>query len=144
MARPGEEYGLNDFPSAKSQSSPNLYKNSFVSVINESYFARPFPVYSEKVLNAIANFRPFILVGPPYSLQMLKDDGFKTFDNFWNESYDNETTHEKRLIKLFDLFEDINSWSIEKCRKTYSQMQPILEHNRNLINSKLHEFNDEK
>jgi hypothetical protein len=144
MARPWQGEGNDDFPSAPSQSSPDLYKDSFVSVINESYFARPFPVYSEKVLNAIANFRPFIVVGPAYSLKMLKDDGFKTFDEFWDESYDDKINHESRFIKLFDLFEEINNWPIKKCREIHRKMLPILEHNRNLINSKLHTFNHEK
>lgn len=144
QARTGEGYGNDDFPSASSQSSPNLYKDSFVSVVNESNFARPFPVYSEKVLNAMANFRPFIIVGPAYSLSILKDDGFKTFDEFWNEGYDDEVNHEKRFIKLFDLFEEINAWPIEKCRKIHQKMLPILTHNRNLINSRLHTFNDKK
>jgi hypothetical protein len=143
-ARPWSGYGLNDFPTAKMQSHNKLYQNTFCSVINESYFGRPFPVYSEKSLGAIANYRPFILVSPPYSLQMMKDDGFKTFDKFWDESYDLEVNHEKRLIKLFDLFDTINNMSIDECRKMHKEMMPILEYNRNLVTSEIIKFSNEK
>lgn len=109
--------------------SNDLYANTFCSIINFASFNEPFPSYDEKVLNAIINQRPFICIGPPGSLELIQQDGFKTFNNFWDESYDQEWDHTKRLEKLFDLILEINSWSIEKCQQKYVEMLSTINHN---------------
>ena len=116
-------------PSFESQTHEELYQDTFCSIINLSSFAVPFPTYDEKVLNAIINYRPFILVGPPGSLALMKNDGFKTFSEFWDESYDNETDHQKRFIKIFEIIDYIESLSIEECKDMYVRMDEILKHN---------------
>ena len=39
------------------------------------------------------NLQPFIVMSTPKFLQFLKDNGFKTFDGFINESYDTQDNH---------------------------------------------------
>lgn len=124
-------------PDILEYSSPELYGDTFVSIVNSSTFGEPFPVYDEKPLNAAINYRPFILVGPAGSLELMRSDGFQTFGDFWDESYDNEQDHTKRLEMIFDLLLEINSWSLEKCQNTYAAMQDILQHNYKNINSDL-------
>ena len=124
-------------PDILEYSSPELYGDTFVSIVNSSTFGEPFPVYDEKPLNAAINYRPFILVGPAGSLELMRSDGFQTFGDFWNESYDNEQDHTKRLEMIFDLLLEINSWSLEKCQNVYTEMQDILQHNYRNINSDL-------
>lgn len=105
------------------------YIESFCCILTETKFAHPFPCFSEKVINAIMCKRPFILVAPALTLQYLKSAGFKTFDKWWDESYDQEADHEKRLIKIFDLIEKLSKLTIDDCRKIYDEMYPILNHN---------------
>jgi hypothetical protein len=81
--------------------------------------------------------KPFVLGAPPYTLKLLKEHGFKTFSDFWDESYDSITVHEERLLKIFEVIDFINSKSIEELQEMYIQMKPILEHNYNLIKEKL-------
>lgn len=126
-----------EHPSWQSQIHENLYNDTFCSVVNLGSFADYFPTYDEKPLIAIRNFRPFILVGPPGSLQMMKDHGFKTFDYFWDESYDLEENHEKRFIKIFKLIENIDSMSLDECKEMYKNMKKILKHNYNVISKGL-------
>ena len=59
----------------------------------------------------------------------MKNDGFKTFSEFWDESYDNETDHQKRFIKIFEIIDYIESLSIEECKDMYVRMDEILKHN---------------
>ena len=122
-----------EHPIWQNQINENLYNDTFCSIINLGSFADCFPTYDEKPLLAIRNYRPFILVGPPGSLQMMKDHGFKTFDNFWDESYDLEQNHEKRFIKIFELINTIDSMSIDDCKIMYQSMKKILQHNYNVI-----------
>jgi hypothetical protein len=109
------------------------YQSCFCAIVNEAKFAWPFGQFSEKTLNAIKSFRPFILAAPPRTLEYLKKYGIQTFDQFWDESYDQEENHEKRLIKVFDTIDYINSKNIEELRTLYKQIVPILEHNYNII-----------
>jgi hypothetical protein len=62
----------------------------------------------------------------------MKNDGFKTFSEFWNESYDNETDHQTRFIKIFEIIDYIESLSIQECRDMYVKMDKILKHNYNV------------
>ena len=85
---------------------------------------------TEKTTRAIIYGMPFILVSSPLSLQTLKEYGFKTFDKWWDESYDMELDWKDRLILIENLIVQISNWSIEKCKKVYNEMIPILTHNR--------------
>jgi len=124
-------------PIYHSHCKPELYAGTFCAVVTESVFAQPIAQVSEKPLNAIQNFRPFVVVGTPYTLELLQDMGFRTFGDFWDESYDSEIHHEKRLVMLLELLNKIGNMSIEDCRAMYEDMREILEHNYNLINQKL-------
>jgi hypothetical protein len=124
---PAGPYDTNQYANSE------LFKNTFCSIVNLSTFAEPFPCYDEKALNAIFNVRPFILCGPPGSLELMRNDGFKTFGDFWDESYDNELDHTKRLEKIFELINKIDSWSIRECQDIYTEMIPILFENYHAI-----------
>lgn len=121
-------YGKNP-PPVTSFSLSYQYAECFVAIVNESRFAQPTANFSEKILNAVRAYRPFILVAPPKTLLYLKSLGFKTFGEFWDESYDDELNHEQRLIKIFKVIDTIDSWSLEWCRDFLVKMQPIFEHN---------------
>lgn len=114
--------------------APELFfKSCFCSVINEADFSRPISSITEKTINAINNYHPFILVAPPHTLKYLKKLGFKTFDKFWDESYDLEENHEKRLIKIFQLIDTIDNKPISYLTTMHKLMKPILIHNYNII-----------
>jgi len=108
-----------------------LVKSSFCSIVNECEFAWPYAHISEKVLMPIKVFRPFVLVAPPYSLEYMHKLGFKTFDKWFDESYDKETDHVKRLSQIFDLIDNINNYSYNECEELLNDMKNVLEHNFN-------------
>ena len=62
---------------------------------------------------------------------------YKTVGDFWDESYDKEIHHEKRLLKVLDVLDTIGKMTVYDCREMYAQMQDILEYNYNLIDQKL-------
>ena len=119
-------------------SNPNLryrktFLDSFVCIINETRFAQPTGNVSEKVIDAIIYANPFILVAPPRSLELLRKIGFKTFGDFWDESYDLEENHSKRMQMIFKLIDEINNKSLDELNKLYKSMVPILKHNRRIV-----------
>jgi len=79
--------------------NPQWYDTTRFSVVVESWmrsdpwFLSPtFPNYktevSEKVYKPLAWFHPFVVVGSVDTLSFLRQQGFETFDNLWDESYD--------------------------------------------------------
>lgn len=116
------------------------YEQCFCAVVAETKYSHPVATFSEKTLNAIARYRPFILVAPPHTLEYLKHYGFKTFGIYWDESYDLEENHEQRLIKIFRLIDYIDNLPITTLRNLYQSMIPILEHNYNTIKSIPHRW----
>jgi hypothetical protein len=106
------------------------YADSFCAVVNETRFAQPMPNVSEKTIWPIYYKMPVIVVGAAGSLEYLKSLGFKTFDCWWDESYDQEADHQARLKKIFTVIDYINSKSIEDLKIIYSEMQDVLEHNQ--------------
>jgi hypothetical protein len=107
-----------------------LYEKTLVSIQIETYSTENFPYFTEKIFRIIANKHPFILQGASGSLEFLRDMGFKTFDNWWDESYDCLSDH-NRLEAIFHLILEIANWPITKINKISTEMIPVLEHNAN-------------
>ena len=116
------------------------YKDIFCAVITESRFAQPTANYSEKVQQPMWYRKPFILMAPPGTLKYLHEHGYKTFSDFWDESYDSCTNHEERLYKIFDVIEYIESKSIEELKDIYKEMESILSHNRTQVESNIYKW----
>lgn len=116
-------------------------QESFVYVATETVFHYPCAFVSEKSFKGITAKRPFILVAPDRTLTYLKELGFKTFDKFWDESYDLESNPELRLIKIVDVINTISTYSINELTTLLIDMESIIEHNFNFYKTSL--FNNE-
>jgi len=106
-----------------------IIQNSFLNVATETRYYSPMPYVSEKTLKAAAAMRPFIIAGPPGSLQLMKDLGFKTFSKWLDESYDEETNHEKRLEMIGSEVSRICRLPKSQLDKMLVQMEAVLIHN---------------
>lgn len=113
------------------------YRDIFCDVVSESRFAQPTGNYSEKVYAPMFFKKPFILAAPPYTLKYLREEGFKTFNEFWDESYDEIENHEQRLFAIFKVIDDIENKSLDELKELYNKMKPILWHNYQLLKTKI-------
>lgn len=109
----------------------DAFSDVFCAVVNESGFLDPTAYVSEKTIFPLVYETPFIISGPPGALKLLKDNGFKTFSDFWDESYDKETDHEIRLYKILKVIDYIDSLNYDDLASITEQMQDILIHNKN-------------
>jgi hypothetical protein len=124
------------FPSSNNNKNDLFYKSfseCFCLISNETRFFQPYANISEKTLYSIDQKMPLVLVAPPYSLAYLQKLGFKTFNLWWDESYDIEENHEKRLLKILDVIDYIDSMNIEQLEKIYIDMMQILNHNYSIL-----------
>ena len=129
------EYEKGNTPSLWNTKFPDLqnsYAESFVDIVTETRFAQPTGNYSEKLLQPIQYMKPFILLAPPHTLEYLKESGYLTFDQWWDESYDEEEDHGIRLAKIFTVIRQILNYNEETLNELYQEMMPILEYNSNL------------
>jgi hypothetical protein len=113
--------------------NPNMFNDIFCSVVSESGYFEPTSYISDKTLFTIWNSTPFIIVGPPNSLRLLKQLGFKTFEKYWDESYDSETDHEKRILKIFKLIDSLAYKDVIELSNMIKDMKDILLYNKNNI-----------
>ena len=60
----------------------------FLNIVTETLFNADSIFLSEKTYKPIYMCQPFIIFGNPNSLKKLKELGYKTFDKWWDESYD--------------------------------------------------------
>ena len=66
----------------------------------------------------------------PHSLQKLRKFGFKTFDGFIDESYDEEENNLKRTQMIFDELDKFRNRTDKELKDWWKQILPILEHNQ--------------
>jgi hypothetical protein len=81
---------------------------------------------TEKTLRALACGIPFLLLCGAGSLQTLRNYGFKTFEPYINEAYDQEPDSQKRMDMVVSEMQRINANPVaifEKCKH-------IVEHNK--------------
>lgn len=114
----------------------NLYKKSFVNIVTETLPAEPSFFITEKTIKPIANMQPFIVLGKPYTLSHLRNLGFYTFPELFNESYDNEQDNMKRFYMVFDEIKKLCNKDIKSLTNKVDYTK--LEHNKNML------FNMEK
>jgi hypothetical protein len=127
---------LSDDPSKNiitSHCPASSYRESCISIVLESRVTQPWPNISEKTLNSIIQRKPFIIVGAHGVLKMMRDMGFKTFNDYWDESYDEEIYNDSRIVKICNLVNDLSMMTIDEMRDMYANMSPILEHNFNQV-----------
>jgi hypothetical protein len=105
------------------------HKTTFVNIVTETLWDNKSIFFTEKIYKPMYMCQPFILFGNPNSLKKLKEYGFKTFDKWWDESYDEELDLNIRLEKITKVLEEIASWNFDKCNTIRIEMKDILVHN---------------
>ena len=108
-------------------------QESFLTIVSETQFEKDTTYISEKMVKPIMNLQPFIVMSTPNFLKFLKDNGFKTFDGFINESYDTRDNHEQRLEMIFDELDKFRTKSFDELKDWWKEILPILEHNQNRL-----------
>jgi hypothetical protein len=106
------------------------YSRFFLDIVSETYTDGNTFFPTEKTWRPIALKTPFLINGPVSFLKNLKKLGFKTFDGWWEESYDYDR-HETRLEKMFNIIDHISKLSSTELNTMYGEMQEVLEHNYN-------------
>jgi len=108
-----------------------MYKSALWHVVTETVYYHEKLHLTEKIFKPIVAKRPFILLGAVNNLAYLKSYGFKTFDQWIDESYDREFDPDLRSEMVLSELEKLCCLSTDELNQMYVEMQDILEFNFN-------------
>jgi hypothetical protein len=112
------------------------YKDFPINVISETLFFSAATFASEKVWKPILMGQIFMPMAAPLYLQSLRDLGFKTFSPYVNEEYDLMMDPIERALGIVKSLETLMALDEVEFVKLLNECNPILEHNRQLLQDK--------
>lgn len=120
----------------------DLYKDSYCSLVTETQvdeYEANMTFISEKTYKAIYNFHPFLLAGCHGTLKYLRDRGYETFPELFDETYDDIFVPGMRLDKILEqaeLFCKRDTKEIEKIYKSKHFQDKLVYNWKNLLKRK--------
>jgi hypothetical protein len=118
-----------------------MWMQTYFSVVSETSPSDSWIFITEKSIRPILYYHPFIIWGNPGTLEILKNFGFETFPEFFDESYDLIEDKDDRLSLIMENIKNLCNTPLEKIHTLYQSVIPKLIHNKktlmNLENKKL-------
>lgn len=116
-----------------------LIHDSNILIVNEtirpagiyynSHFEGTASGYTEKTGNAIVFKKPFFLNSNPFSLYNLRELGFKTFGEIWDESYDEKVNQIDRIDAIIENIKWLSKIGDGGFNKLNRKLKDITEYN---------------
>lgn len=110
----------------------DLYLNVLIDIVTESYTSGNIFYPTEKTFRPMLMKKPFIAMAPKNFLIYLRQMGFRTFHDFWNEEYDGYDSTNK-FAHIINLIDNLAKKSTTELDQLYVNMQSVLDHNYNML-----------
>lgn len=107
------------------------YTDTFISLISETLTEPGTLFCSEKTWRSIIVGHPFMILGSTNALKYLKSQGFKTFSDWVDESYDDYDDLDKKVNIIVSNLERFSKMTVDELKKIRDEMEPTLIHNKN-------------
>lgn len=117
--------------------------NNLIFIVTETLFQGDINniFLTEKTFKPISLKMPFIVIGQPLTLKRLRESGYKTFSDLWDESYDEIFDPIQRMEKICDVVDQLSKIPTTELTDKIRQIFDILEHNSKLLKSRSPEHN---
>ena len=106
------------------------YENTFISLVTESLADDGTLFFSEKIWKPLMVGHPFILYGNQNSIKYLKNLGYKTFDKWIDESYDDEPDAFHRSLKVVEEVRKLSLKNMDEVHQIRNEMKETCEFNQ--------------
>lgn len=106
----------------------NLAQKTLLHVITETAYTGRRQHLTEKTFKPIVMQQPFVMVSCQGSLEYLRRYGFRTFNDFWDESYD-QCSDQDRIPRIGKLLEDLDNLSVAERSKLQVHLWATVKHN---------------
>lgn len=111
------------------RSMKNFYETSLISLVTETTCDTYALQVSEKTYKPIMYKIPFIIVNSIGALKYLRNAGYKTFSDFFDEGYDEIIDTRERIERIAHVCKTINEWSVEDKQKFFYETRSIVDYN---------------
>lgn len=135
-----EDVNLSDKDQSSSFNNSTPISQAFLYVGLETEVQLEKPFTSRISLRGILEQRPFVIFGCPGVIKYLHSCGFKTFGEFWDESYDDIVDLETRVEKIINVIKYVSSLPQNQLIDLYNKIRPIIEYNYNFFLYELEEI----
>lgn len=112
-----------------------IYPDFLIDIVAETWINGDCFFLTEKTVRPMLLKKPMIVMGPCNTLDYLHQMGFKTFNDFWDESYDGYSNAD-RYQKILELVDNLSKIDNKILLEMYDAMQPVLDHNLDLIKNR--------
>jgi hypothetical protein len=106
------------------------YEKTFISMVTETLVDEGTLFISEKIWKPIMVGHPFIVFGNLGTLKFLKSMGYKTFDKWISEEYDNEPDSGKRCNMITEELVKLSTKTVEELKLIRSEMNEVCDYNQ--------------
>lgn len=113
----------------------DFYKHVALDVVTETVFDYPYPAITSKTLRPIICKRMFVVFGPKGVLALLQSKGFRTWDDYIDESYDDISNPEDRFLAAAESVRKFCSRDLSSIVAWMSNNQDRFEHNFAVLKS---------
>jgi len=107
-----------------------VYLDSYIYIGTENRYVDEIYI-TDKIFNGVACLQPFIVFSCVGYLKYIKKLGFKTFDDFIDESYDEISDNGERFVALCNELDRIKNIPLDEIHKWYISIKDRLIYNRN-------------
>jgi len=110
----------------------DYWKHHFLNVVSETEFNPWDPIFvTEKIFKPIIGLRPFIINGNPRTYKWLRNNGFKTFPQYFAFS-DLESINKNEICdNILKVLKWVDKTPNNELLAMYNDMMPHLHHNKN-------------
>ena len=104
-------------------------RQAFLQIVTETDFYKDKLHLTEKTFKPIVAGQPFLLLAGRGNLSYLRDYGFKTFGDYWDESYDNIEDPGQRIGAVVSIVEQLANLTHTQQQNMRRDLQHIVKHN---------------
>jgi hypothetical protein len=110
-----------------------LYPDFFVEIVCETFLSGSSFYPTEKTWRPLICQTPFLMLGPRDFLSNLRKLGFRTFNQWWDESYDQDADLDNGKVAIQSIMSTVkwlSTLTVEDLEGLYIDMLPTLQHNK--------------
>jgi hypothetical protein len=132
MLKNFDDYTKNGTTVAHTDQLCEYYPDVLIDIVAETFTSGNTFFTTEKTVRPMLLKKPFIAMAARDHLLYLRQMGFKTFGNFWDEDYDGYEGPD-RYKKILQLIDTLSKKSKQELQCMYTDMSHVLDHNFNLL-----------
>jgi hypothetical protein len=127
-----DSYTIGNTTNAHTDQLAGFYPEFLIDLVAETWTQGECFFPTEKTVRPMLLKKPMIVMGSKDYLCYLRQMGFQTFNDFWDEDYDGFADG-LRYAKILRLIDKLSKLSINELETMCQSMQSILDHNYNLL-----------